>query len=80
MTKITYVTVHPLVTTIGWDDNTTTVVKSGKNDIFDMEKGVLWAIAKKFLPTSDILRAFEMSKESLNVFSKNQKELEKNKS
>lgn len=75
MIKIEYVTLHPLVTTIGWNDGTTTVVQSGKTDIFDMEKGVLWAISKKLLGSSEILRAFEMANESLILFSKNQKEL-----
>ena len=36
-------------TIVFWDDNTKTVVKCSENDIYDCEKGMAMAIAKKFL-------------------------------
>lgn len=63
--EIKYVTVYALTTTIGWSDGTTTVAQMEKNDLFDIEKGVLYAISKKFIETSDILRAIQSGKDSL---------------
>jgi hypothetical protein len=65
MLEILYVTVYALTTTIGWSDGTTTVAQMEKNDLFDIEKGVLYAISKKFVETTDILRAIESAKYSL---------------
>lgn len=36
-------------TIVFWDDNTKTVVRRGEHDIFDPEKGLAMAIAKKAL-------------------------------
>lgn len=77
--KIEYVTIHPVTTTIGWDDGTTTSVESGKNDVFNVQTGILWAIAKKFLAVSDILKAFEMGEKSTILYAKNQRALRLNK-
>lgn len=38
---------NPPATIVFWSDKTKTVVKCGKNDIFDPEKGLALAIAKK---------------------------------
>lgn len=39
-------------TIVFWSDNTKTVVKCNKNDIFDPEKGLAMAVAKKVLGTN----------------------------
>ena len=72
MNKIIKVIVSPPVTTIIWlsdggvvDSYEYTTVKLGHNDAFDEEKGILWAIAKKFMSGSDILAAIKEGKESL---------------
>lgn len=36
-------------TIVFWSDNTKTIVKCGKNDVYDPEKGLAMAIAKKAL-------------------------------
>ena len=38
---------NPPATIIIWDDGTKTVVKCGKNDVYDQEKGIAMAICKK---------------------------------
>ena len=45
--KITKVIFNPPATIVFWSDNTKTVVKCGKNDTFDHEKGLAMAICKK---------------------------------
>ena len=35
-------------TIVYWNDDTKTVVKAGEHDVFDPEKGLAMAIAKKF--------------------------------
>lgn len=40
---------HDPATIVFWEDGTKTVVKRGENDIFDPEKGLVMAIAKKAL-------------------------------
>lgn len=40
---------HDPATIVFWEDGTKTVVKCGENDIFDPEKGLAMAIAKKAL-------------------------------
>jgi len=40
---------NPPATIVYWRDGTKTVVKCGKNDVFDEEKGLAMAIAKKHL-------------------------------
>ena len=40
---------HDPATIVFWEDGTKTVVKCGENDIFDPEKGLTMAIAKKAL-------------------------------
>ena len=65
--EIVYVTVFNFVTTIGWSDGTTTVSSlDARKDLFDIEKGVLYGIAKKFISTSDILRAIDSGRYSLS--------------
>ena len=39
-------------TNLFWSDGTKTVVKCGDNDIYDTEKGLAMAVAKKFLGTN----------------------------
>ena len=39
-------------TIVFWSDGTKTVVKCGKNDIYDPEKGLAMAVAKKYLGTN----------------------------
>lgn len=49
MPKIKNVKFHNPATIVFWEDGTKTVVKSGNNDIFDPEKGLAMAIAKRAL-------------------------------
>lgn len=44
---IKYVVFNPPATVVFWGDGTKTVVKCSKNDIFDPEKGLAMAIAKR---------------------------------
>lgn len=44
---IKYVIFSPPATVVFWGDGTKTVVKCSKNDIFDPEKGLAMAIAKR---------------------------------
>ena len=46
--KIERVILRPPATIVFWSDGDKTVVKCNKDDIYDPEKGVLWAIAKKY--------------------------------
>ena len=39
-------------TIVFWSDGTKTVVKCGENDVYDPEKGLAMAVAKKFLGTN----------------------------
>ena len=39
-------------TIVFWSDGTKTIVKCGENDIYDPEKGLAMAVAKKFLGTN----------------------------
>lgn len=50
--KIKKVVFNPPATIVFWSDNTKTVVKS-TNELYDGEKGMAMAIAKKFLGTND---------------------------
>lgn len=50
--KIKKVVFNPPATIVFWSDNTKTVVKSS-NELYDGEKGLAMAIAKKFLGTND---------------------------
>ena len=49
MPKIKDVKFHDQATIVFWEDGTKTVVKCGNNDIFDPEKGLAIAIAKRAL-------------------------------
>lgn len=49
MPKIKNVKFHNPATIVFWEDGTKTVVKSGNDDIFDPEKGLAMAIAKRAL-------------------------------
>lgn len=46
--KIKDVIFSPPATIVLWNDGTKTVVKAGERDIYDPEKGLVMAIAKKF--------------------------------
>lgn len=61
---ILWVTISPLVTSVGWSDGTTTTSVASGDDPFNEEVGVLMAISKKFLKTSEILRGIELGKKS----------------
>lgn len=52
-TSITNVIFNDPATIVMWSDGTKTVVKRGENDVYDPEKGMAMAIAKKFLGTSE---------------------------
>lgn len=45
--SISKVVFNPPATIIIWDDGTKTIVKCGKNDVYDQEKGIAMAICKK---------------------------------
>lgn len=69
MTKIVYVSVHPPVTVIGFDDGTTSVAWLGDNDTYDEKTGVLMALAKKLLGSyTNVDKALEMGKDSLRKY------------
>ena len=51
-TKIKNVIFNDTATIVFWSDGTKTVVKCGKNDIYDPEKGLAMAVAKKYLGTN----------------------------
>ena len=51
-TKIKNVIFNDPATIVFWADNTKTVVKCGENDIYDPEKGLAMAVAKKYLGTN----------------------------
>lgn len=50
--KIVNVVFNDPATIVIWDDGTKTIVKCGKNESFDKEKGLSMAISKKFLGTN----------------------------
>ena len=50
--KISKVIFNDPATIVFWKDGTKTVVKCGENDIYDPEKGLAMAVAKKFLGTN----------------------------
>lgn len=51
-TKIKNVIFNDHATIVFWSDGTKTVVKCGENDIYDPEKGLAMAVAKKYLGTN----------------------------
>ena len=51
-TKIKNVIFNDPATIVFWSDGTKTVVKCGENDIYDPEKGLAMAVAKKYLGTN----------------------------
>lgn len=51
-TKIKNVIFNDPATIVFWADGTKTVVKCGENDIYDPEKGLAMAVAKKYLGTN----------------------------
>ena len=51
-TKIKNVIFNDPATIVFWSDGTKTVVKCGENDIYDPEKGLAMAAAKKYLGTN----------------------------
>lgn len=51
-TKIKNVIFNDPATIVFWADGTKTVVKCGENDIYDPEKGLAMAVAKKCLGTN----------------------------
>ena len=51
-TKIKNVIFNDPATIVFWSDGTKTVVKCGENDIYDHEKGLAMAVAKKYLGTN----------------------------
>jgi hypothetical protein len=62
---IEHVVIAPLLTTIIWDDKTTTVVACDKEDKFDEQTGVLLCVAKKFLGSATkTMEAIEKGKQS----------------
>lgn len=63
--RILQTIIYPLETKVIWSDGTKTCAKVTGNDSFDEEKGILFAIAKKFMKTSDILEAIEDGKQSV---------------
>ena len=50
--KIKNVIFNDTATIVFWSDGTKTVVKCGKNDIYDPEKVLAMAVAKKYLGTN----------------------------
>lgn len=60
-------------TIVFWSDDTKTVVKCDKNDIFDPEKGLAMAVAKKTLGTN------ASNSDYYDIFKKYLKEYEQNK-
>lgn len=50
--KIKNVIFNDTATIVFWSDGTKTVVKCGENDIYDPEKGLAMAVAKKYLGTN----------------------------
>lgn len=50
--KIKNVIFNDSATIVFWSDGTKTVVKCGENDIYDPEKGLAMAVAKKYLGTN----------------------------
>lgn len=50
--KIKNVIFNAPATIVFWSDGTKTVVKCGENDIYDPEKGLAMAVAKKYLGTN----------------------------
>ena len=65
MVKITGCVISPPHTYVFWDDGMCTSCKYSKDGFYDEEKGVLYAIAKKFVPTSDILKAYKEGRDFL---------------
>lgn len=63
--SITKVVINVPATIVFWSDGTKTVVKCSKNEIFDAEKGVAMAIAKKFLPKQYGRKLSAMTDEAL---------------
>ena len=63
--SIELVVISPPHTAIKWSDGSVTSVSLGAKDTFSESEGVLRAIAKKFLSTTDIEKAIEMGKESI---------------
>ena len=63
--KILQTVIYPLETRIIWSDGTETFAEISGDDTFDEETGVLFAIAKKFMKTLDILEAIEDGKVSV---------------
>ena len=51
-TKIKNAIFNDPATIVFWSDGTKTVVKCGENDIYDPEKGLAMAVAKKYLGTN----------------------------
>ena len=51
-TKIKNVIFNDPATIVFWSDGTKTVVKCGENDIYDPEKGLAMAVAKKYIGTN----------------------------
>lgn len=51
-TKIKNVIFNDPATIVFWSDGAKTVVKCGENDIYDPEKGLAMAVAKKYLGTN----------------------------
>lgn len=66
---VSYITVRIPVITIGWSDRTTTVVRLDASDSYDLERGVLFAIAKKSLGSiTDVMNVIDMARDAENVF------------
>ena len=63
--KILQTIIYPLKTRVIWNDGTETEAEISGDDTFDEDKGVLYAIVKKFLPTSEILEAIRDGKDSV---------------
>lgn len=73
MQRIKKVIFNEPATIVFWSDDTKTVVKCDKDDIFDPEKGLAMAIAKKALGTN------ENRSNYYDIFKKYLKEYEQNK-
>lgn len=73
MQRIEKVIFNEPATIVFWSDDTKTVVKCDKDDIFDPEKGLAMAIAKKVLGTN------ENRSNYYDIFKKYLKEYEQNK-
>ena len=64
--KILQTIIYPLETRIIWSDGTETFAEASGGDTFDEEKGVLFAIGKKFMKTSEILESIKDGKQSVS--------------